>query len=124
MMRPFAAALLGLASMSPCIAQTSRPAYVIAEFERSNNDAWARYAASAAPIVQKHGGQFLSRMNRTSAMAGDAPKSVILIQFPSFEKAQELFASPEYKALTQSRDAAAKFRAFIVEGGEGMPPAQ
>lgn len=119
-----AAVLLTLAFMSPGVAQTSRPAYVIAEVERLNNDGWARYAVLAGAIIQKHGGQFLSRMNKTAAVAGNAPESVLLIQFPSFERAQELFASPEYKALIQSRDTAAKFRAYIVESGEGMPPAR
>ncbi len=43
----------------------------------------------------------------------------MLIEFPSFKRAQEFWDSPDYRAAVELRKGAAKFNAVIVDG---LPP--
>jgi hypothetical protein len=46
------------------------------------------------------------------------PKRVTIVVFESMEKAQAYLAAPEYTALATKRHKAAKFRSFLVSGGD------
>ena len=48
-------------------------------------------------------------------VAGEPPKRIVIIEWPTLEKAQAYFESAEYKQLVANRDKSAKFRAFVVE---------
>lgn len=100
---------------------TSNPAYLVAEFEITDAANYQKFGVASNPVVKAHGGEFLSRRNKVATAAGDPPKSVTIVRFPSMEKAQEYLQSAEYKALIPNRDASAKFRSFVVQGGDLAP---
>lgn len=94
------------------------PAYLVAEFEVIDPAGWQKFAQATSAPVKEHGGEFLSRRNKVYPAAGDPPKEATIIRFPSLEKAQAYLASSEYKALIPNRDKSAKFRSFLVIGGD------
>lgn len=52
----------------------------------------------------------------TEGLEGEMPDGVIMLEFPSMEKAREWYHSEEYQAAVKYRLASADYDAFIVEG--------
>jgi uncharacterized protein (DUF1330 family) len=48
-------------------------------------------------------------------MAGDSPKRIVVIEFPSVEAAEKFYHSPDYQAAVKVRQKASKGRLYIVE---------
>jgi uncharacterized protein (DUF1330 family) len=94
------------------------PAYIVAEFEVIDAAGWKQFGAATTPLVKSHGGQFVSRGNKPVAAAGEPPKASTIVMFESMEKAQAYLTSPEYKALVPNRDKSAKFRSYVIGGGD------
>ena len=97
---------------------TSNPAYLVAEYEITDAANFQKWGVASNSVGKAHGAEVLSRRNKVAAAAGDPPKNVTIVRFPSMEKAQEYLQSVEYKALIPNRDASAKFRSFVVQGGD------
>jgi uncharacterized protein (DUF1330 family) len=117
------AAIIGLGILAltaaHAVAQSKpAPAYIVAEFEVIDPDGFKQFGAATNPVVKAYGGQFLSRGNKPVAAAGEPPKAVTIVMFESMEKAQAYLKSAEYKALIPNRDKSAKFRNYVVEGGD------
>lgn len=99
--------------------QSVRPprAYVIAQVDVTNAERYAEYAKLTPDIIAKHGGRFVARAGRTATLEGPPAKSrVVIIEFPSFDAAQQFYASPEYSAARKLRDGAAEAQFVLVEG--------
>ena len=94
------------------------PTYLIAEFEVIDAAALKEWGQAVAPIGNAYGAQIVSRGQTPVAAVGEPPKRVTIVQFESMEKAQAYLAAPEYTALAPKRDKAAKFRSFLVSGGD------
>jgi uncharacterized protein (DUF1330 family) len=74
-------------------------------------------AEPAAPIVKKHGGQFVARTdNITVLRAGDPPlKRYVIIGFDNIEQAKAWYNSEDWKPISTYLDQHTKGRAFAVE---------
>lgn len=99
--------------------QSARPprAYVIAQVDVTNAERYAEYAKLTPDIIARHGGRFVARAGRTATLEGPSAKSrVVIIEFPSFDAAQQFYASPEYSAARKLRDGAAEAQFVLVEG--------
>ncbi len=92
--------------------------YLIAEFNILDATSWKNFTDAARPIVEAHGGEFVSLRARVVPLIGEPPENVTVIMFESLEKAQTYFHSPEYQGIIPLRDAAANYRAYIVESGD------
>jgi len=91
--------------------------YQIIDLEVHNPDLYARYVDKVSAIVQKHGGCYLARGGKVTALGGDwQPARLVLIEFESLEKLQQCYASPEYQAITPLRERSTRSKAIIVEG--------
>ncbi len=110
--------LLGGGALQILHAQGRPIAYTIAEFEVTNPEKFKVYGDATGKQVPEAGGKFVARGGKTFVVAGDAPKRVVIIEWPSLEKAQAYFESSEYKQLVATRDEGAKFRSFVIEGVE------
>src|SRR5215207_6353683 len=99
-------------------AQSRPPAYMIAEFEVTDAAKFKAYGDATGAQIPAAGGKFMVRAGKTFNVAGDAPKRVVIVQWPNLEKAQTYFDSSEYKQLVATRDAGSKFRSFVIEGVE------
>jgi uncharacterized protein (DUF1330 family) len=84
-------------------AQSTPPAYVVAEVAVHDADTFARdYAPKIAGTVQAFGGRFLTS-GKVTALEGNAPQRFVIIAFDSVEKARAWYDSPVYQPLLETR---------------------
>ena len=97
-------------------AQSTPPAYVVAEVAIHDADAFARdYAPRVAGTLQPYGGRFLTS-GKLTALEGNAPQRFVIIAFDSVDKAQAWYDSREYQPLLAIRKKTATTTLFIAEG--------
>lgn len=96
---------------------TGKKGYIIAQVDVTNPQQYAEYTKLTPGLIEKAGGRFIARGGRTATLEGPAARSrVVIIEFPSFERAQEFYNSPEYVAARKLREGAATAQFVLVEG--------
>lgn len=115
--------VLGAMGAETLHAQTNTPpAYLIAEVDVHNADAYKEYASQVPAMLVPFGGHFLAAGGKTEVVEGAPPAGrVVVIEFPSLEKALQFESSPAYEKIKPIRHANATSRIFVVEG---RPPTQ
>jgi uncharacterized protein (DUF1330 family) len=112
-------ALIGAGVMSATrLLGTTQPkkAYVLVQVDVGNVEQYAAYVKVAPDIVAKYGGRYLARGGRTATLEGPSAKGrVVVLEFPSFDAAQQFYSSPEYTAARKLRAGAATAQWIIVE---------
>jgi uncharacterized protein (DUF1330 family) len=114
-----AGAVLGAGAIQSLHAQAKPPAFVIAEIDVSNSDAFAKeFGPLAVKALGENdsGYKVLARGGKAVAIDGDPPKRIIINQFADMDKAMAAYNSPDYKAAKAIGDKYAKFRLIAVEG--------
>ena len=92
-------------------------AFVISEVEIRNESAAAQYRELAAASIEAHGGHYLVRAAEPRVIEGpQTSRRIVIVEFPSLERARVWYASPEYARALEYRDAALDRRLMIVEG--------
>jgi uncharacterized protein (DUF1330 family) len=91
-------------------------AYVIAEIDVTDGDAYKVYEQARADSVVRHGGRFLAQGGRSAKLEGAAPKRIQVIEFASMEAAQRWYESPDFRDARSIGVVAGKSRVMIVEG--------
>jgi uncharacterized protein (DUF1330 family) len=101
------------------------PAYLIAEIEVTDPEAYATYRAQAPAACAAHDGRYLVRGGAAEAKEGAPPAGrVVVIEFPDMAAARRFYDSPEYQAILPLRRAASRGRLYLVEGaGPAARPA-
>src|SRR5436190_11627749 len=89
-------------------AQAKPPAYLVVEFEVVDPVGWKEYTDAARALGGP--GRFLVRAAKGVPNAGEPPKNITIILFPSMEAAETFDSSPGYTALKANRDKSAKWR--------------
>ncbi|MEP6993412.1 MAG: DUF1330 domain-containing protein [Acidobacteriota bacterium] len=93
------------------------PAYVIVEVEVLDPAAFERYKPLAPPAIAAYGGRYVARGGRTETLEGDwSPSRLVILEFPSLERAREWWSSDEYTKAREARRGAANVRMVCVEG--------
>ena len=116
-----AGAVLGAGAIQILHAQAKPPAYVVAEVDISNQEAFIK---EFAPVAQKAlatgaGYQAIARGNKTVSIEGAAPKSRIVINhFASLDDALKAYNSAAYKDARKIGDKYATFRIYATEEAE------
>ena len=114
-----ALAMTFAAGMALANAQATKKAYVLVQVDVTNPQQYQDYAKLTPAIVESFGGRFLARAGRIATLEGPPAKPrVVVIEFPSFAKAQEFYASPAYTAARRLREGAAQAQFIAVEGVE------
>jgi uncharacterized protein (DUF1330 family) len=91
--------------------------YVVALDEVTDPEAFARYRQIVPAIIEQFGGRFLVRGGKPEALEGNwEPSRLIIIEFPSVERAKAWWASEEYAEAKLLRQGAANTTLTIVEG--------
>jgi len=94
-------------------------AYVIAQIDVKDPEAYKEYQAGAPAVVAAYGGEFAVRGGQIETMEGDPPAGrVVVIKFPSVEKAKAFYHAEEYADLLKMRLSLTESRLFIVEGAD------
>jgi uncharacterized protein (DUF1330 family) len=109
--------VIGAGGVQIILAQTSPRAYLIAEVQVTDTEAYKPYIPKAAQIVAQHGGVYLARGGKTQSLEGSEPAGrVALVQFRNMEELLKFYNSPEYREIAPVRQGASKSRFFVVEG--------
>lgn len=92
-------------------------AYIIANVKVTNPEQYEQYKKLSTIAMQTYGAEVCIRGGKVEVLEGDwTPDRVVLLKFPSVEKARAFNDSPEYSAARQSRQGAAVMRMVLVEG--------
>jgi uncharacterized protein (DUF1330 family) len=111
--------LIVIANVISVARQAARPprAYIVVQADVTDSNRYAEYAKLTPDIVAKYGGRFLARAGRTLTLEGPPARNrVVVIEFPSFEAAEQFYRSPEYTAARKLREGAASAQFVAVEG--------
>jgi len=93
------------------------PAYLIADMHVADAARYEEYKRLAPPAIEKYGGRYLSRGGETVILEGDwTPTRLVILEFPSLEKAKEFYDSPEYRAAREVRKGTGQFRMVVTKG--------
>ena len=91
--------------------------YVIGQITVTKPEDYPAYVAKVGPILEKYGAEFLVRGGRHEVYEGEAPgERVVIVRFPSYEKALEWYHSEDYAEAKSLRMAASTSIQTIVEG--------
>jgi uncharacterized protein (DUF1330 family) len=92
-------------------------AYIVVQADVTNPQRYAEYAKLSPGIIAKYGGKFLARGGKPVTLEGPPAKNrMVVIEFPSLEKAEEFYRSPEYTEAKKLREGAATAQFIAVEG--------
>jgi uncharacterized protein (DUF1330 family) len=90
---------------------------MVVQVDVTNPTQYQEYAKLSPGIVAKYGGRYLARAGRTVTLEGAPARSrVVVLEFPSFERAQQFYHSPEYTAARKLREGAGSAQFVVVEG--------
>ena len=92
-------------------------AYVIVDIEVTNPEVYAEYREKVPPLVAKFGGKYLTRGGKMEMLEGNwTPKRLVVLEFPSFEKAKEFYESNEYRPVKEIRLNSTNSKLVLVDG--------
>jgi uncharacterized protein (DUF1330 family) len=93
------------------------PAYLIADVDVQDPEGYLEYRRLVAPTVAQFGGRFLARGGKSETLEGNwIPRRLVLIEFPSWEKLQAWYDSPEYAPALELRKRCAVSKLVMTEG--------
>jgi uncharacterized protein (DUF1330 family) len=117
MNRYLLAAALVVVAVFAIAAQTPKKAYVIVQVDVTNPQQYGEYMKLSPGVIEKFGGRFVARGGRSETLEGTPSKGrVVIVEFPSFERAKEFYDSAEYQAAKKVRAGAATAQFVLVEG--------
>ena len=92
-------------------------AYVIVEIEIVDPVGYEVYKKLAGATVEKYGGKYLVRGGKTDVLEGDwNPKRIVMLEFPTMERAKEWLNCEEYREPRKMRHRTAKTNMILAEG--------
>ncbi len=90
--------------------------YLIASLTVRDKVRFEDYRKSVFPTMLKYGGRLVAR-GAPIVLEGEWPRERLIIgEFPSMERAQEWWASPEYAELKTLRQATADSELVVLQG--------
>jgi uncharacterized protein (DUF1330 family) len=94
------------------------PAYVISEVEILDEVQGQRYRELAAASIERYGGRYIVRGADPEVPEGEwqPGQRVVVVEFPTMERLQEWYRSPEYAEALALRATALDRRLLFVEG--------
>jgi uncharacterized protein (DUF1330 family) len=92
-------------------------AYIVVDVEVHDPVRHEDYRKSVLPTLAPYDGRFLVRGGRVEVLEGSwSPKRLVVVEFPSAEKAREWWHSAEYAAPKALRQATSYTDMVLVEG--------
>jgi uncharacterized protein (DUF1330 family) len=92
-------------------------AYIIANVDVTDPQQYEEYKKLSTLAMQAHGAEVCIRGGAVEVLEGDwSPKRVVMLKFPSVEKARAFNDSPEYAKARAARQGAAVMRMVLIEG--------
>lgn len=92
-------------------------AYLIAHIDVKDPVRYKDYIKMSPVSIEKYGGRFIARGGRTESLEGEwQPKRLVIVEFPSVERAKEWWASAEYADAKALRQSTSTGDLVVVEG--------
>jgi uncharacterized protein (DUF1330 family) len=92
-------------------------AYVIVDIEITDPEGYKEYVKLAPEAVKLYGGKYLARGGPNETLEGDwHAKRLVILEFPSIEKAKVWVNSDEYAPARALRHKYAKSNMVVVDG--------
>jgi uncharacterized protein (DUF1330 family) len=94
------------------------PAFAIGRLKVSDPSWVEEYRPKTAALVEKHGGRYLVRGGKMERIEGNTPLPDVLVvlEFPSMERAKAWYNDPEYAPLIKLRQKGSDLDFVLVEG--------
>lgn len=92
-------------------------AFLIVDIEITDPIRYEEYRRLAAPTVGAFGGKYVVRGGRVEALEGEwQPGRLVVLEFPSSERAREWWDSEAYREARRLRHTCARTQMVLVEG--------
>ena len=92
-------------------------AYLIADVDVRDADAYASYGAQVPATLEPYGGRFLVRGGASEVIEGEwTPRRVVVIEFPDADALRGWYNSGAYQGIVGVRWASAAASVVAVEG--------
>lgn len=92
-------------------------AYILIEIDVHDPVAYEDYKKLTPASLLPYEGKFIVRGGATETLEGDwQPKRIVVLEFPSVERAKAWWGSDEYAPAKKMRQAASTTRMIVVEG--------
>jgi uncharacterized protein (DUF1330 family) len=96
-------------------------AYLIIQATVHDWEKFTVYTQVVPPIVKKFGGKYIA-MGAPELIEGeDAPKSIVISQWPSSEAAHAFWDSAEYADAKKYREGTGQFSILLIDGISQTP---
>ena len=96
-------------------------AYVIVEVTIHNQEEYEEYKKLTPVSIAAYDGRFVVRGAKTESLEGDwNPERIVVLEFPTIDRAKEWYHSKEYTAAKKIRHQNATSKMLLVQGFE--PP--
>lgn len=92
-------------------------AYVVVNVTVNDPKRYEDYKALAPASIAQYGGKYLARGGKAEVLEGSwKPNRLVLLEFPSLEKAKQWWASSEYAKAKSIRQSCSTAELVVVEG--------
>lgn len=93
------------------------PAYVIVDIDVKDPVRYEEYKRLASETISLYGGRYIARGGHTEILEGNwIPNRLVILEFPSRERAKQWLESPEYKQPKTLRHQTARSNMVLVDG--------
>ncbi len=93
------------------------PAYVIVQADVTDWEKFGRYLKESPRIISQYGGRYIARGGEMAVLEGeDQGKRIVVIEFPSLQRAKEWYHSDEYRRIKSMRQGAATGSLIAIDG--------
>ncbi len=91
--------------------------YLILDLTVNNFEIFKEYIEKIPAFIKKHGGRYIVQGVEPELMEGDwQPERVVVLEFPSREKAKEFLQDPEAQPLFAIRRKSTTGKLILAEG--------
>ena len=92
-------------------------AYVVVQAQVTDLNRFKKYLEESPDVIAKYGGRYIARGGETIALeGGDEANRIVIIEFPSLQKARDWYYSEEYQRLKSVRQGAATGSMVLIDG--------
>jgi uncharacterized protein (DUF1330 family) len=99
------------------------PAYVVVDIAVEDPELYERYKQLAPASIAAYDGRYIVRGGPTTLLEGTwQPSRLVVLEFPSAERARAWWDSPEYAQAKAIRQSCAKTEMLLIDGVTAQPP--
>ena len=92
-------------------------AYILANVKVTDATRYEKYKQLAQQAVERYGGRYLVRGGETALLEGGWQHDrIVVLEFPTLERAREFYRSPEYADAREARSGCAEMKMLAVAG--------